>query len=228
MECLGCHRVRYRVDNSDALSLGVPATELPAGEGASDASKPTYAPVALKLCIDLFLGQTGQETLDYQCEAGCGKTQAVRRTQLATFPDVLVIHAKKFQLKNWVPTKLGTYSITRDPNMTDGVGTDIPILLPEEGLVLDEYLGKGLQAGEEELPDGSSSNSTPSLSQLDAEAMGQLEVMGFPTVRCQKALLATGNSGAEAAMEWLFTHMEDTGRRTCVRVMCRAEYDGRH
>jgi hypothetical protein len=39
-----------------------------------------------------------------------------------------------------------------------------------------------------------------------------LEGMGFPTLRCKKALLATGNSGdAQAAMEWLFVHMEDPG-----------------
>ena len=43
--------------------------------------------------------------------------------------------------------------------------------------------------------------------------MAQLEGMGFPTVRCQKALLATGNSDPEAAMEWLFAHMEDPGAR---------------
>ena len=42
-------------------------------------------------------------------------------------------------------------------------------------------------------------------------AMAQLEGMGFPTIRCQKALLATGNNDAEAAMEWLFGHMEDPG-----------------
>ena len=36
--------------------------------------------------------------------------------------------------------------------------------------------------------------------------------MGFPLVRCQKALLATGNSDVEAAMEWLFAHMEDAGK----------------
>ena len=35
--------------------------------------------------------------------------------------------------------------------------------------------------------------------------------MGFPTIRCQKALLATGNQDPEAAMEWLFGHMEDPG-----------------
>ncbi|EIW75845.1 WD40 repeat-like protein [Coniophora puteana RWD-64-598 SS2] len=33
--------------------------------------------------------------------------------------------------------------------------------------------------------------------------------MGFLTVRCQRAQFATGNIGAEAAMEWLFGHMED-------------------
>ena len=42
--------------------------------------------------------------------------------------------------------------------------------------------------------------------------MTQLEGMGFPTIRCQKALLATGNSDPEAAMEWLFGHMEDPGK----------------
>lgn len=41
--------------------------------------------------------------------------------------------------------------------------------------------------------------------------MAQLEAMGFPTIRCQKALLATGNSDAETAMQWLFEHMEDPG-----------------
>ena len=30
-----------------------------------------------------------------------------RQLRFATFPDTLVVHAKKFQLVNWVPTKLG-------------------------------------------------------------------------------------------------------------------------
>lgn len=41
--------------------------------------------------------------------------------------------------------------------------------------------------------------------------MAQLSAMGFSEIRCQKALLATGNADAEAAMEWLFMHMEDPG-----------------
>jgi ubiquitin carboxyl-terminal hydrolase 5/13 len=51
----------------------------------------------------------------------------------------------------------------------------------------------------------------PGLSAFNAEAMAQLEGMGFPTVRCQKALLATGNADPTAAMEWLFAHMDDPG-----------------
>jgi len=48
-----------------------------------------------------------------------------------------VIHAKKFQLVNWVPTKL-----------------DIPINLPpSDTLSLDKYVGKGLQDTEVELPE---------------------------------------------------------------------------
>lgn len=35
--------------------------------------------------------------------------------------------------------------------------------------------------------------------------------MGFPEIRCQRALLATGNRSADVAMEWLFSHMDDTG-----------------
>ena len=33
----------------------------------------------------------------------------VRQARFATFPETLVIHAKKFQLVNWVPTKLGPF-----------------------------------------------------------------------------------------------------------------------
>ncbi|KAJ7020515.1 hypothetical protein C8F04DRAFT_1050769 [Mycena alexandri] len=46
--------------------------------------------------------------------------------------------------------------------------------------------------------------------QFDAVTMSELLGMGFPAIQCQKALLATGNSTAHAAMEWLLAHMDDT------------------
>lgn len=94
-------------------------------------------------------------------------------------------------------------------------------------LQLDQYLGRGRQEGEEDLDldapgqsrlfrneDGSGeADGTLAASQpeFNAAALSQLEAMGFPLVRCQKALLATGNSDAESAMGWLFEHMEDPG-----------------
>jgi ubiquitin carboxyl-terminal hydrolase 5/13 len=55
------------------------------------------------------------------------------------------------------------------------------------------------------------SSAEGALPEFNQVALDQLEAMGFPLVRCQKALLATGNSDPEAAMEWLFAHMEDPG-----------------
>lgn len=36
-----------------------------------------------------------------------------RQTKFASFPEVLVVHAKKFQLVNWVPAKLGALPFKR-------------------------------------------------------------------------------------------------------------------
>jgi hypothetical protein len=35
-----------------------------------------------------------------------------RSTKFKTFPDLLVLHMKKFQLVNWMPTKLGKCTLT--------------------------------------------------------------------------------------------------------------------
>ncbi|CCL99939.1 uncharacterized protein FIBRA_01964 [Fibroporia radiculosa] len=184
LECGECKRVRYRVDGMDVVSIAVPAVE----KGKDAEGKTLYEEVRLGDCLSTL---TGVEALEYTCP-GCQKNViATKRSRFATFPQVLVLHAKKFQLVNWVPSKL-----------------DIPLNVSDT-LRLDEYLGRGLQSGETELPDDKAA--APGLPQFNEAAMAQLEAMGFPTIRCQKALLATGNSDAEAAMEWLFAHMEDPG-----------------
>ena len=66
---------------------------------------------------------------------------------------MLVVHAKKFQLVNWVPAKLGMAfpGTCHDSLLT--LRVDIPVVLPEsDELQLDEYIGRGLQPGETELP----------------------------------------------------------------------------
>ncbi|KAE9393596.1 ubiquitin carboxyl-terminal hydrolase 14 [Gymnopus androsaceus JB14] len=186
LQCNDCKKVRYRVDSTDVLSVAVPATE----KGKDADGKVLYEDVSLWTCID---GLLGVEALEYNCPS-CGKgVNALKQTKFASFPQVLVVHAKKFQLVNWVPAKL-----------------DIPLILPE-GDVLEfgeKHIGKGLASGEEELPEDKPGGGS-GLPEFNEAAMAQLQAMGFPTIRCQKALLATGNSDPEAAMEWLFGHMED-------------------
>lgn len=61
-------------------------------------------------------------------------------------------------------------------------------------------------------PDARAAEGAAPQVQVNQEALTILESMGFPTVRSQKALLATGNSNAEAAMEWLIEHSDDMGK----------------
>ena len=91
------------------------------------------------------------------------------------------------------------------------ISEDVPITITSSTVSLDAYLGSGKLSEEEELPEEASK--APEL-QYNAAAMAQLEGMGFPTMRCQKALLATGNADPETAMNWLFQHMEDPGEHT--------------
>ncbi|KIM37665.1 hypothetical protein M413DRAFT_448435 [Hebeloma cylindrosporum] len=186
LQCTSCRKVRYRTDTTDVVSVAIPANV----KGQDADGKTLYHDVQLTQCLETLLGSEG---LDYACPSCARNVQAVKRLRFASLPEVLVVHAKKFQLVNWVPTKL-----------------DIPVNLPEgDELVFTEaHFGRGLQDGETELPNDAAASS--SLPQFNEAAMAQLEGMGFPTIRCQKALLATGNSDAEVAMEWLFAHMEDS------------------
>lgn len=86
------------------------------------------------------------------------------------------------------------------------------MLPPDDVLTLDTYLGKGPQPGEETLPEDAATTSVPAASAFDEGALAQLEGMGLPLVRCQRVLLATGNAGAEGAMECLCTHMDNPGQ----------------
>ncbi|RDB31082.1 Ubiquitin carboxyl-terminal hydrolase 14 [Hypsizygus marmoreus] len=197
LQCADCKRVRYRTDAMDVVSVAVPAVEKSMdvdvdveGKDKDAERKTQYEDVQLTECLDNLVGV---EALEYSCPA-CGKSvHALKQTKFASFPEVLVVHAKKFQLVNWVPAKL-----------------DIPVILPADDIVefTEKHLGHGLQPSEEELPDDS--KATPALPEFNAAAMAAIESMGFPTVRAQKALLATGNGpDADVALAWLFEHMDD-------------------
>ncbi|KAH9044154.1 hypothetical protein EDB84DRAFT_1674608 [Lactarius hengduanensis] len=66
-----------------------------------------------------------------------------------------------------------------------------------------------LQPGKTDLQDNAPDGAPGGPPDFNQAALAQLEAMGPPLVRCQKALM--GHPDPEAAMEWLFAQMEDPG-----------------
>ncbi|KAJ3123380.1 hypothetical protein HK100_011627 [Physocladia obscura] len=84
---------------------------------------------------------------------------------------------------------------------------DVKIAAPLE-LDLGAFKSSGVQSNEILFPE--ETVVAPAEPIVDASAMEQLTGMGFSELRSKKALLKTGNNGAETAMNWLFEHMEDS------------------
>ncbi|KAH0843855.1 Ubiquitin carboxyl-terminal hydrolase 14 [Fonsecaea pedrosoi] len=196
LQCLNCKRVRYRTDEQDNISIPVPVRRKPVSNGDGETADTTkgaeFEPVSLKECLDIFTAST---SVELTCPACSSKAGFSKSSKFKTFPRNLAINPLRFEIINWVPTKL-----------------DIPVQVSDEPLDLSIYKSSGLQPGEEELPEdadvGESKSSSATFIPNEA-ALEQLASMGFPLVRCEKALHATGNADAEAAMNWLFSHMDD-------------------
>ena len=184
LQCLSCNKVKYSTTDQDSIFVDVPLEKEP-----SETGEPIdkYKAVTLKECLDRF---TGAEKVELQCSGCQSKDGFTKQSLFKTFPEVLVINASKMTVVNWVPIKV-----------------DVPVLVPDEAFPLDEYLSKGPQSSEEILPDEPEAEKPGFVP--DATAFAMLEGMGFPKNRCDRALHATGNSDANAAMEWLFAHMDD-------------------
>ncbi|GAB5587621.1 ubiquitin C-terminal hydrolase Ubp14 [Umbelopsis nana] len=184
LQCTKCRKVRYQRELTNDLMIPVPEKVLK--EKANDTDTTEYETVDLYQCFDMLVAP---DSIEYLCPSCDEKTEAVKTVKFATFPEVLVVQANRFKFVNWVPVKIG-----------------IPIRIPEETISLDKYIGTGQQADEELLPETSTAAAEPS---FDQAALDQLSAMGFPENRCKRALMKTGHSGAEVAMNWLFEHMED-------------------
>lgn len=190
LQCISCRKVRYKVDEQDNVSMPVPArrTIHSSTSLSSDTTADSlqFEPVTLSACLDSF---TAEEVVDMTCP-GCGSKDGFsKRALFKTLPQQLVINARRFELINWVPTKL-----------------DIPVVVGDEPLDFSAFMSPEHNSNEELLPDVEDTVKTFTPNQV---ALDQLLSMGFPSVRCEKALHATGNLDPEAAMNWLFAHMED-------------------
>ncbi|KAG8435759.1 hypothetical protein GDO86_013629 [Hymenochirus boettgeri] len=207
IKCLVSQKVKYTQRVEYILQLPVPLEaalnkeELTAYEQARLQAEKDHLPlpelvrarIPFTSCLEAF---AAPEQLDEFWSAALqAKSNALKTSCFASFPDYLVIQIKKFSFGvDWVPKKL-----------------DVSIDVPDE-LDLSEFRGGGLQVGEEELPDVAPPLVTPDEPKapvLDESVVTQLVEMGFPSEACRKAVYYTGNSGAEAAMTWVMSHMDD-------------------
>lgn len=196
LQCMSCKKVRYREDEQENISVPVPIRriakddkmEVTDSEG-KEKEKEEFEPVTLKECLDIF---TADELVELTCGSCGSKDGFMKKSLFKTFPSILAVNARRFEVVNWVPTK-----------------QDVPVIVGDEPFPFDEYKSKGLQDGEELLPEDADSGSTANKWVPNEAGLSMLEAMGFPRVRCEKALHATGNSDPEAASNWLFGHMED-------------------
>ncbi|KAF2088416.1 ubiquitin carboxyl-terminal hydrolase 14 [Saccharata proteae CBS 121410] len=195
LQCLNCRKVRYRTDEMENISIPVPIRRISKEDNmevtdskGKETGKEEFEPVTLKECLDIF---TASETVELTCPSCGSKDGFSKQSLFKTFPDILAVNARRFELVNWVPTKL-----------------DVPVVVGDEAFPFDAYKSPGLQENEETLPEETEDSSSSKFVPNEA-ALSMLEAMGFPRVRCEKALHATGNEDAEAASNWLFAHMED-------------------
>ncbi|KAJ0264582.1 Ubiquitin carboxyl-terminal hydrolase 14 [Hirschfeldia incana] len=200
-------KVSYNKREDCILSLNIPLQEATnkdeleafnnqkAGKGLEENNMSTdeivRPRVPLEACLATFASP--EEIHDYYSTALKGKTTAIKTTGLTSFPDYLVLHMRKFVMEaGWVPKKLDVY-------------IDVPDVID-----ISHMRSKGLQPGEELLPDGVAEEVMETAQPVaNEEIVAQLVSMGFNQLHCQKAAINTSNAGVEEATNWLFSHMDD-------------------
>ncbi|XP_013587490.1 PREDICTED: ubiquitin carboxyl-terminal hydrolase 14 isoform X2 [Brassica oleracea var. oleracea] len=200
-------KVSYNKRDDCILSLNIPLQEATnkdeleafnnqtAGKGLEENNMSTdeivRPRVPLEACLATFASP--EQIHDYYSTALKGKTTAIKTTGLTSFPDYLVLHMRKFVMDaGWVPKKLDVY-------------IDVPDVID-----ISHMRSKGLQPGEELLPDGVPEEVTETAQPVaNEEIVAQLVSMGFNQLHCQKAAINTSNAGVEEATNWLFSHMDD-------------------
>lgn len=145
--------------------------------------------IKLLSCLEAFVQAEIVE--QFYSSALNEKTTAEKTTRLASFPDYLLIHLKKFTLReDWIPIKL-----------------DVAVEMPDI-LDLCALRGSGLQPDEEPLPE--ITGAPPPSPVLDQDVLKHLVDMGFPPEACKKAVYFTDNKGLEPATNWVMDHIGDS------------------
>ncbi|ODV83452.1 hypothetical protein CANARDRAFT_24927 [[Candida] arabinofermentans NRRL YB-2248] len=183
LKCQNCGGVRLSTEISDNLTLPIHDELLSVDEDGQR----HYKEVNLDECIDSWFKP---EIVDYECPVCKSNQQAVKRQGLKSYPEYLVMSPQRIKLENWVPIKIG-----------------VPIKL-EDNLSLARIKHEGILPNEVQFPEDPETT-TQKKYVFNSDAMNVLQGMGFTEIRAKRALFNTGNFDAEAAMNWLFGHMDD-------------------
>ncbi|KAI1340175.1 hypothetical protein F5Y15DRAFT_50465 [Xylariaceae sp. FL0016] len=183
LQCTNCKKVRYTTTEPDNLMINVPPEKLPSKEGQTE----SYKPVTLKQCLDNF---TAPEFVAKKCES-CGSEQTFSmRKMFKTFPTTLVVNTNKMLVEGASIRKV-----------------DVPIIVGDEPFLLDEYMSTGQLPSEELLPEDEEPSEPAFIP--NQELLRSLMEISPSENRCIRALEATGNQDANAAMMWLLERSED-------------------
>lgn len=182
--CDNCKHGSLKSELLDNISIPLEETLL-----KTEGGERVYKEVDLQ---DSFKKVVGPELIpEYNCDNCHFKPGvALKSGGFTSFPKYLIVSAQRIKLENWTPAKI-----------------DVPVKIPYE-LDLSEFLTPSFQDGEVEDSTSNSVDETETFTP-NAEQLNTLLGMGFPEPRSIKALYKTGNNNAEAAMNWLFEHMED-------------------
>jgi ubiquitin carboxyl-terminal hydrolase 5/13 len=200
-------KVRYTTRSENMLSLAIPVEAATNKQlvdeyevrkqkkqklqGKAPEDEPVKLHVPFQACVEQFAAP--EVVTDFLSSATLSKGTAQKRSRLRSFPKYLMVHLRKYYLaEDWTPKKL-----------------DVSVPVPEK-LDLEALRGSGMADGEEALPDEPAAPAAePAALVPDAALVAQVVAMGFPENGAKRAAIATGNSNAEACMEWVFAHMED-------------------
>ncbi|ODV96661.1 hypothetical protein PACTADRAFT_48487 [Pachysolen tannophilus NRRL Y-2460] len=191
LKCKNCNGIKKSNELTDCLSLPLRNHSIT----VDDQGVKKFDPTTFN---EMFDDWFESEEVELNCTS-CNSKKFTKNNFFKTYPNVLIINAQRIKLENWVPVKV-----------------DIPIKLPknntidlskydsEQNFIENEVL---LEDNEKQIDENN--NTSQSRFEPNQEAMTQLQSMGFPEIRCIKALYNTGNNSAEDAMNWLFAHMDD-------------------
>ena len=179
-ECQTCKGVAYLSEKTNQLVLHI------LGDHEDDMIPEEED---IKNAFERFFGD---EAIEKTCP-GCNcKQNFLKRTRFLNFPEVLIMVTQRFTFQNWTPTK---------------VNTAVKMVL--ENLDFTPFQANGgVQEGETALPEGGEVEVEVE-AEVNQEQLNQCLMMGLPELAAKHALVNTGNGGADAAVTWYFSNMEN-------------------